>query len=352
MPYIHYFNPENDLALAANDPHYTPPASALQMATDLQRLPLRWARPGDLVLLRDGTLISASPDAAPHSPSRLLPWGWSPLAITAFRRAGIPDALLPSDSEMHTFRTLAGRATAADVLLRLRRQLDEQHIGHCFTGEAYVCRSLEEACDYHSRFGESIFKQPWSGSGRGLMPAHDGRLTDKNTAWLQRTLCMQGYVMAEPRYDRRADFALEFWRHSDGSITYEGLSLFMTTAGGVYAGNIVDTEERKWALLLPLLPPSPSPSSSSLPSSPSFPSSSSSSSSSSFSSFSSSSSLPSLPFPLVSLISSIPSLLSPFLPSFYSGPIGVDMLITRDGLIHPCVEINFRMTMGWVALHV
>ena len=57
MPRLLYFNPENDLALAANDAHYTPPASALQMATDLQRLPLRWAQPDDLILLRDGSFM-------------------------------------------------------------------------------------------------------------------------------------------------------------------------------------------------------------------------------------------------------------------------------------------------------
>ena len=237
---------------------------------------------------------------------------------------------------MQAFRAVAGRATAADVLSRLRERLTLLGYGHLITGEAYVCRSIEEARSYHKHFGESIFKQPWSGSGRGLLPARDGVLTAKNEAWIARTLRQQGYVMAEPRYDRRLDFALEFWRHADGRVTYEGLSLFMTTPAGVYAGNIVDTEEGKLHRLLTaapqlssLLTPSPSSPLSQQSSPPS----------------------PLLP-PPSTLISALATELSSLPPIFYEGPLGVDLLITSDGLLHPCVEINFRMTMGWLALHI
>ena len=34
----------------------------------------------------------------------------------------------------------------------------------------------------------------------------------------------------------------------------------------------------------------------------------------------------------------------------YRGPVGIDMLKTADGHIHPCLEINFRMNMGILAL--
>lgn len=36
----------------------------------------------------------------------------------------------------------------------------------------------------------------------------------------------------------------------------------------------------------------------------------------------------------------------PRLAPWYEGPVGVDMLITSDGNLNPCVEINWRMTMG------
>ena len=53
-----------------------------------------------------------------------------------------------------------------------------------------------------------------------------------------------------------------------------------------------------------------------------------------------------------SLVTLLQSSLSALPPTFYEGPVGVDMLVTADGRIHPCVEINFRMTMGWLALHI
>ena len=384
-----YFNPENDLALAANDPHYTPPASALQMATDLQRLPLRWAEEGDWILLRspsgpyrptpygptplplparegsnysqdrNSTLADARPKQTTPLPNREgqgggsvaslfpFPWGWSPLTVTDFLRAGVPAELLPTHDEMQAFRTLAGRATAAGVLARVRKRLTAEGYGDCLTGEAHVCHTLDEARSWHAAFRESMFKQPWSGSGRGLLPAHDGVLTDKNEAWILRTLRQQGYVMAEPFYNRRVDFALEFWRHADGHVTYEGLSLFMTTAGGVYAGNIVATEERKLQLLSPLLNQCLPPLSASLIPEQNSPT-------------RSLSPLPNREGLGVGLFSSLKAALiaelSALPPTFYVGPLGVDLMLVAPHspsiLLHPCVEINFRMTMGWLALHI
>ena len=339
MPRLLYFNPENDLALAANDAHYTPPASALQMATDLQRLPLRWAQPDDLILLRDGSFMDVhgtvvdrkilrSPLGACDA-SHCLPWGWSPLTVNDFLRAGVPPSLLPTYDEMQAFRTLSGRATAADVLCRLHERLASDGYAASVVGEAHVCRTMEEARQWHGRWGDTMFKQPWSGSGRGLLPAHNGELTSKNEAWIARTLRLQGYVMAEPLYERRHDFALEFWRHADGSVTFEGLSLFMTTAGGVYAGNIIDSEEGKrrrlahWADLQ-----------------------------------------------LIDVLTAmLEDELAALPPTFYVGPVGVDLMLVAPHpsiinhqssiinhqssfLLHPCVEINFRLTMGWLALHI
>ena len=359
MPRLLYFNPENDLALAANDAHYTPPASALQMATDLQRLPLRWAQPDDLILLRDGSFmdvhgtvvdrktfnsqlstfnfqLSARPWSLhtwrtfnSHDDLLCLPWGWSPLTVNDFLRAGVPPSLLPTDDEMQAFRTLSGRATAADVLCRLHERLASGGYAASVVGEAHVCHTMEEARQWHGLWGDTMFKQPWSGSGRGLLPAHNGELTSKNEAWIARTLRLQGYVMAEPLYERRHDFALEFWRHADGSVTFEGLSLFMTTAGGVYAGNIIDSEEGKrrrlahWADLK-----------------------------------------------LIDVLTAmLEDELAALPPTFYVGPLGVDLMLVAPHpsiinhqssiinhhssfLLHPCVEINFRLTMGWLALHI
>lgn len=42
--------------------------------------------------------------------------------------------------------------------------------------------------------------------------------------------------------------------------------------------------------------------------------------------------------------------LSSELAGKYTGPLGVDMLITDNHAVHPMVEINLRRTMGHVAI--
>ena len=37
--------------------------------------------------------------------------------------------------------------------------------------------------------------------------------------------------------------------------------------------------------------------------------------------------------------------------SDYDGPLGIDMLVTSAGTLHPCVELNLRHTMGSILIH-
>ena len=47
---LHLFNPENDLALAANLDHYTPPKAAVDLRRSGALLPMWYADAGDRVL--------------------------------------------------------------------------------------------------------------------------------------------------------------------------------------------------------------------------------------------------------------------------------------------------------------
>ena len=50
---LHIFNPEHDIALAANQPRFTAPHAGRQLRADLGFLPALWADDGDLVLVDD-----------------------------------------------------------------------------------------------------------------------------------------------------------------------------------------------------------------------------------------------------------------------------------------------------------
>ena len=103
---------------------------------------------------------------------------------------------------------------------------------------------------------------------------------------------------------------MEFTCTAEGEIRYEGLSLFHT-ANGAYIGNILATENAKLETISRYIS-----------------------------------------IDLINVIKEkICHLLSPILTGRYEGPFGVDMMITEGGL-HPCVEINLRLTMGHVALSI
>lgn len=139
-----------------------------------------------------------------------------------------------------------------------------------------------------------VLKAPWSGAGRGLHWIH-GALTSIDRDWLQKTVAAQRCVIAEPRREVVADLALEYM---DGIFC--GYSYFMT-GSGVYKENVLWTDVQIEST-----------------------------------------------FPVREAREHIePWLLANVWPR-YRGPLGVDLMVCSDGIIH-VAEINFRHTMGMVA---
>ena len=49
------------------------------------------------------------------------------------------------------------------------------------------------------------------------------------------------------------------------------------------------------------------------------------------------------------------AVLSQHIAARYEGPLGVDMMLVKTAqgiMLHPCIEVNLRRTMGYVALDV
>ncbi|MBQ7180525.1 MAG: hypothetical protein IJR87_04450 [Bacteroidaceae bacterium] len=284
---VHIFNPENDLALADGKPGYTAPASARQMRHDLYWLPKWWADEGDVVWNGQESLSLQPGD-------EIRPWGWSPALIHELRQAGVADDFLPTDEEMDRLRQLSHRQTAVEAL----HQLAEDGVAEGFRcGESRLCTSVEEAM----AAPRSLLKAPWSSSGKGLM------MSDAAGAegWCRRTLRQQGSIVAEQPLTKLADFALLFQLDGRGGVEYRGLSLFHTNAQGAYTGNWLAPEGEKLQWLMQYVPPQP--------------------------------------------LMEIRRWWEQYLAHFdYRGPLGVDMMLAQEGIC-PCIEINWRMTMGHVA---
>lgn len=285
------FNPENDMALADGHPGYTPPARIQQMRRELWWLPQWWAEEDDIVW--DGEARLDLPDD-----TTILPWGWSPMLCHQLQKAGVKASLLPSPDELEHIRQLSHRQTAVSLLQELHDNLPLD--GH-LAGRSVICRSIEEAEAAVDSFGQALLKSPWSSSGRGLMQA-DGTAWK---AWADRILEAQGSVVVEQFLHKVSDFALEFWLDGKGGVEYKGLSLFYTNERGAYLGNWVAPEGQKLAWLAQYIP---------------------------------------LPY-----LQEIRRWWEERLSRFdYEGPVGIDMMLAQEGIC-PCIEVNWRWTMGLVS---
>ena len=305
---LHIFNPEHDIALAANLSNFTAPHAGRQLRNDLGFLPALWAGQEDAVLVDsvDGAerafkrlrgrlgleecLFVDKTKLAKLDIEHIAPWGWDLALRSTLRRYGVSESLLPTLDEMVQIRLLSHRRTAARLLPELRV--------NGTTGEAFECAISSELDRLTEKYGQLVVKAPWSSSGRGVsfVLNHD---------WMRHVVKQQGSVMVEPFYNKVMDLGMEFMATDDG-IRYEGLSLFKTK-NGAYTGNVLATEEVKRNCIGRYLS--------------------------------------------LDLLDEVRDKIAAKLDlGCYRGPFGVDMMIVRGGLLHPCVEINLRNTMGHVAL--
>ena len=314
MAILHIFNPEHDIALASNLANFTAPHAGRQLRMDLGFLPAIWAKEGDYVLVDNvehagkacrrvtrqaGKSLFA--DVSPKDIDGISVWGWDKALKAQLKRKGCDPSLLPSDAYLEHIRQLSHRRTSARLLPLLQMERT--------VGEAYECTKPEEVEALLQKYGQIVLKAPWSSSGRGVRFCENEKGEMRNEKWMRNVISRQGSIMVEPYYDKIKDFGMEFSADGQGHIRYEGLSLFHTV-NGAYVGNILATERAKQEMLSRYIPDD--------------------------------------------FIGCIQEKITSLLDlGDYAGPFGVDMMIVKSPsgfLLHPCVEINLRRTMGHVAL--
>lgn len=307
-----YFNPQNDLALADGRPGYVAPAGARAIANAGAALPLWYGNWGDVVMCYDlsedwfdtiMTSFDLGTDGAPmrYKPGmEACPWGWSAAAKQAFLDYGFPKDALPSDAAIEEIRSLSHRRTAAVIAQKLAAELPDLGIVAAveYADAEAVCRRL-------SKEG-GVVKAPWSTSGRGVALASDGVAKACNLA--SGSISKQGSVMYEPEYARALDFAMLFTT-DDGKCRFAGTSVFDADEHGRYTGNLVASEEDRFARVAAVCDSDT----------------------------------------LLAVRICLRGIIEEVIAPAYSGPLGIDMLITKDGRLVPVVELNLRMTMGHVA---
>lgn len=313
------FNPDHDLALAHGSTHYVSPTSAVKFAADAASLPL-WLAEDAMVCAKQPPLPASFIEMAHrcglqvqitdtwHEAAqceRILPWGWNHNLARSLQKNGVATALMPTDQQLEKIRELSHRRLSRQAMQFLQERLPD-------TAErplpATELTSIEEVDHFVSQHGEVVLKMPWSGSGRGLRLIK-GTMSSHQRGWAAQSIRKYACVMGELYYSVVQDFAMEF--DLSESPFFCGYSLF-TTRHGAYQENLLLSdsmiEERLSAYVKP------------------------------------------------SFIHSVREALEEFLAfhvaSYYQGVVGVDMFVyQKDGeyYLHPVVELNLRLTMGWAA---
>ena len=204
----HIFNPEHEMALAADAAHVALPHAVQEFKTNLGFLPALWADDGDFVLVDDVlfALKALAQCRMPHADvlfvsqedmgklvfSGFEPWGWDKAVRRMLADAGMDVGGLPSDEYLDFVRSLADRRNTTDALLHIRSGLE---FATC--GESRFCRSLDEVLDEMDKYGAVVVKALWSSSGRGVRYVDKG-FSDSLCGWMSNTIGRQGGVMVEP----------------------------------------------------------------------------------------------------------------------------------------------------------
>lgn len=318
----HIFNPEHDIALAADNIFWTAPHAGRQLRADLGWIPAIWAKSGDIIIVDDVPASQNSFRKFKHEEkditfttikevhrikgiTQIMPWGWDKSIVHQLVRNGIDCSLLPSERDLSFYRNLSDRATSAELL----QSLNDNFTNTC--GKSFLAVSIDEIDKKLTKYGKIVIKSPWSSSGRGVRYLEAGCNNRSHTQWAEKVIRTQGHIMIEPYLNKVMDFGMEFLCHSDGLVTYEGLSLF-STSNGAYEGSILATEDEKSSIISKYIN--------------------------------------------ASLLSDVQQYICNWMQKKinkrYIGPFGVDMMIVQPNLINPCVEINLRRTMGHVALAI
>lgn len=318
---LHLFNPDHDLALANGDENFVSPKSARTFAADLACLPLWYAETGSMVLAEmhnqqwleeirrifpqiESVSVEPQPDFSKLT--QVHPWGWNAAVRKSLLTMGAGDQLLPDALQLDQIRRLSHRSMAVEAMNFLHK---EEALSALLPPPAQLL-SAGEVEAFASQHASVVFKAPWSGSGKGLGWAR-GNVSKSLLGWCRKVAEKQGCVVGEEAYDKVQDFAMEFFC-SGGKVSFAGYSLF-STDNGVYKCNELMSNEAISGLLTHQWIPEQQ-----------------------------------LLMVQKRLLTFIDTQIAPF----YNGFLGVDMLVFkrgRDFRLHPCVEINLRMTMGCVA---
>ena len=317
MKRLHIFNPDQELALAFGKEGFTAPEAGRLLRRQLGFLPALWADDGDWVWVDDVDEVTTkakelenhlakvrymstamlSKSLKHEGTIEVCPWGWNAALRSQLLRAGVEEHCLPSPLQIRQIRQLSHRASSIAVLHDIVDTVSGT-IGKRF--EAHTAAEVFALTQEMGRSGVRFIEGP---------------LPDGLGGFVDSVLRRQGSIIIEPRYDNMQDFGMEFIADGKGAARYAGISLFDARHGYCARNACGRHWQRKWLT----------------------------------------NKYDRLAATLQEVIGELERCLGAMCNGIYNGPLGVDMMVVNSQgatLLHPCVEINVRRTMGHVALAI
>ena len=331
---IHYFNPGHETAVLNASKHYHQPAHIAKMQADLAFLPAWYASDGDYVFIENhlhhsviagltrnplinGISFQEIPcqtrkDKSFHQ-SKVDLWGISPQGVHFFEKINEQYGLtlvIPQWKE--EFRFLGSRFASQIILFKLIDcipEIEKVILPQFFSNIEDIEKKI--LC----RQEKLLIKSPYSSSGRGLIWLPPGKLAQSEKQILSGMLKKQSQVSIEKVVDKCMDFSMQFEITEHKETKFIGFSIFHTNSKGAYEKSRLDRQENFEKQITYFIEPD--------------------------------------------LLTKTRIVLSEILQEMYSpyytGIIGIDMMIYKSGdlfYLHPCVEINMRKNMGYLAIRL
>ncbi len=313
-------NLEHDLCLATEEMNFIPPRAVVEFAQKC-----RW--------------IERFMRAPEGGQSAVVTWGWDIQLRERLLKEGVPEEELPTQEELKFIKEYSRREMAVELLGYLNGNWRDWENGNRMVPSEYriVAHSLRDVEEFIVKNGRIVLKAPLSGSGKGVRFV-TGEMMETDKGWCRRMLESQGTVIVEERLDVVQEFAMLF-EVGDRGIKFLGYSMFYAS-NGAYKGNLLASNGYLEEKLVEVA--------------------------ANATSWGGEKGVETgiLGKPGVCVTrktlevirEKVVGFLQERLCGRYSGFVGVDMFLYRDGeeriMVNPAVEINLRMTMGLIARNI
>jgi len=327
---IHYFNPGHETAVLNASKHYHSPLQVAKMQADLAFLPAWYASAGDYVFMEtplpDDFILSCKRLGLPVIPATPADfasnretfqnlavdlWGISPQSIRFFEKLNEQWNLsLAIPQWKGEYRFLCSRFASQKLLAELLNcipGIERELLPHFFSNieaiEEQIAQSQEPL----------LIKSPFSSSGRGLVWLPEGELAQSERQIIRGMLKKQSQVSIEKVLDKRMDFSMQFEIINQGEMRFIGYSIFQTNAKGAYEKSLLARQEHLIKQLTSLIDRDL----------------------------------------LSQTRTALTEMIQEMVAPHYAGIIGIDLMIYQSCnsfRLHPCVEINMRKNMGYLAI--